>query len=353
MIEYRESLDYESLLNDIGDTSLSDVRDALNPLIRHLSAYDGLRMKLHKTGGVFRELGRLSDILSSNVTANSKWGDFTINLANRQTLNDFCRSFHGISIRCTVRKLYTGMPVYYLCRIKKSFWSQYGLIIEDYHRSPGYPITDDRIVPIMNDGHETYFLRVSHFRIDVIKKLYPGREITPERVDEILYLVGSYIYEACWHDDQRPGVAVSKHFQLPVFKNTIELLYLCLNGELSELRRIISDELLEFFKKVDKQQAIHTFLQKLKMIEGKKLDRLPSTALNLYIRLTTAFNRFLQTDIVWGVRKIRIPLYKLVFGNFSRLDLVARCIKNKKDIKEASEKLEAEAHAISQIILSL
>ena len=43
-----------------------------------------------------------------------------------------------------VRQLDSRMPVYFLCRLRKDYWSEYSLIVEDLYRSPGYPLTDER-----------------------------------------------------------------------------------------------------------------------------------------------------------------------------------------------------------------
>ena len=139
-------------------------------------------------------------------------------------------------------------------------------------------------------------------------------------MDDLILEVGKYVFQAGWHDDQRPGTLTAKHLDLPNFHQAIELLYLCLSGDLCELRGIIHPSIVDFFDKIYPQPAIPAFLQKLRPMDGSVLNDLPKKTLNLYIRLSNAFSQFMKSEAAWGNYSSPIPLYKIVFGNFSRLE---------------------------------
>ena len=81
---------------------------------------------------------------------------------------------------------------------------------------------------------------------------------------------------------------------------------------------------------------------------------IPKKALGLYTALSGSFSRFLETEVIWGYAKVKIPLYKLIYGNFSRLNLIAKALNNNKEVKKGCERLDTESQAIiNEIIRSL
>jgi hypothetical protein len=242
-----------------------------------------------------------------------------------------------------VRQLATRLPVYYLCRLVRRYRSHYDLVLEDLYMSPGYPLPDERFVNLMRRGHELYHLRLSPFRQKAEQIL--GKK-KANHVDELLGEVGNHIFQAAWHDDQRLGVMVAQHLKLPAFLQAIEVLYLCLSGELCEIRTAATEQVLLFFEAAYPQPAIHQFLKLLLSLEGGALTGLTQQALELYGQLSQAFNRFLTGKIRWGFRQETVSLQKLVFGNFSRLDQLAARIKDSPEVREAAEILESAAQDV-------
>ena len=251
-----------------------------------------------------------------------------------------------------VRRRSTAMPVYYFCRTCHDYRSTYSLILEDLYLSPCYPIVDERFVKIMRWGHEVYYLRLAMFRKKLLAML--GKEKSSnaqDAVDEVLAKVGGHILQAAWHEDQRVGMAAAEHFGLTGFRQAIELLYLCLSGDLCELRGLVNKEVLQFFKEVYPQPAIHDFLDLLSQLNGEALAHVPQTALKLYPRLSRDFSAFLSTEVPWGRWKTRMPLYKLLFGNFSRLEAVRKGIGENGELKKAAEVLEKQSSAVIRALL--
>ncbi|MCI0413733.1 hypothetical protein L0222_13150 [bacterium] len=324
-----------------------DAKIVLDVLIQHLGYYDDLRVKLEKQGGELSDLNRIADALSREFMITDRFGDgLQVSLIQPELLQQAVFLAVAEDVHLAVRQTEAGMPVYYLCRIHRDFWSEYSLIVEDLYRSPGYPSLDERFVKLMVGGHERYHLRISQFRRALAKLLLNQNETSEKKVDEILYNAGRHIYQAAWHEDQLPAVLCATHFSLPKFKQAVELLYVCLSGELCELRGMIDDNLLQFFKKIDPQPAIAGLLRVLAVTEGSTINEISEKALKLYTRLNKAFGRFLRIDVIWGERQLPVPLYKLVFANFSRLNLVSSALKKNDSLSLATTQLETEASAI-------
>ena len=329
-----------------------DSKIVLEPLIQQLRYYDDLRLKLEKRGGDLADLNRIAGALSREFLITDRFGDrVQASLIQPELLQQVVFMAVTDDVHLAIRQTETGMPVYYLCRIHRDFWSEYSLIVEDLYRSPGYPSLDERFVKLMVGGREKYHLRLSQFRRIVAKLLFTQNETSEKKVDEILYNAGRHIYQAAWHEDQLPAILCATHFSLPKFKQAVELLYVCLSAELCEVRGIIDDNFLKFFQKVDFQPAIVRLLRLLTTMEGSAINEIPEKALKLYCRLNKAFGRFLRMEVEWSERRLQVPLYKLVFANFSRLNLVSSALKKNDSLTHASELLEAAACAIIDEIL--
>jgi hypothetical protein len=300
-----------------------------------------------------QDLIELTNIIRTPVKVydSSQYYDFF--LADPSSIKSYLNAVCGFDFHLDIRMLDTGMPVYYLSRVKKDYWSEYSLIIEDIYVSPGYTFIDKRFAKFMSSGHESYFLRISTFR-EAAQRLFNSIEQEVyENLDEFLYNVGKHIFQAAWHEDQRPGMLCGDNLGLINFPRAVELLYLCLSGELCELRSNIDPLIIDFFVKVYEQPAIHDFLVKLEKMEGSDINEIQIRALKLYSRLTNAFSRFLKTEVIWGCRSVEVPLYKLIYGNFPRLELVGKELLKETVVLEEAELLENEAMKISTEILKI
>jgi len=104
--------------------------------------------------------------------------------------------------------------------------------------------------------------------------------------------------------------------------------------------------MLDIFRTIIRQPSIFGFLKKLLDLNGAELNDLPKEALAHYVSLLNAFSQFLGIEIPWGRRKTKMPLNKLLLGNFSRLHLVAKALNQSKDALKAKKRLEAKATKI-------
>ncbi|NQT53714.1 hypothetical protein HQ576_16775 [bacterium] len=333
-----------------------DPHDALAPLIQQLHAYDSMRRRLETEGGHVGDLTTVAKTLGEPLRIAGNYHTCEASLTDQAALQAAVRGV-GWDIKLAVRQLDSRMPAYYLCRVHRDYWSEYSLIVEDYYRSPGYPMLDERFVPLMHMGHETYHLRLSQFRRHVAAMTGDGR-----RTDEVLYNLGRQVFQAAWHDDQRVGMLTAKHFGLTHFADAIELLYLCLSGDLCELRSAVDEPMRLFFDVVYSQPAIGAFLKRLAVLDGGVLNEIPQQALRQYAELLRAFGAFIQIEVPWGARSLRpplgrrclrVPLYRLIFGNMSRLGRVAKALGDVDEVRRAAAALEATAQRIIDQILAM
>jgi len=73
---------------------------------------------------------------------------------------------------------------------------------------------------------------------------------------------------------------------------------------------------------------------------------LPRQGRVLYKRLGHAFSRCLGTEVLWGFGRRMIPLWKVVYGNLSRLEAVSRQLRADPRVVAACDRLEQEAGAV-------
>jgi hypothetical protein len=325
-----------------------DLARTLEPLLAHLRRYDAHRVELETKGGRLRDLKHLTEIFRREIPIQGRFREYQVSLINQTGMRDMLRDVGDFDLYLDLRQLDTRLPVYYLCRLHRLYRFDYDLVLEDLYVSPGYPLTDARFVKLMRQGHEVYHLRLSPFRSKTEKMLAGMKN---PQVDDLLSKVGRHIFQAAWHEDQRLGVMVAQEFGLPLFHQAIEVLYLCLSGELCEIRGAVDETVFRFFREVYPQPAIHGFLKLLPRLEGGDLTRLTQEALALYAKLSQAFKRFLSLKVEWGFRQDLVPLQKLVFANFSRLHQVAGPLAKDPEVDVAKEVLEHEAGEVAAAML--
>ena len=319
-----------------------DIHGSVAPLIDRIQEYDRLRLRLEKKGGRLFDLPMITNLLTTPVSVETRFETYKVALVNQSALQQALRDIHW-DIRINIRLLPTQMPVYYICRSRQDYWSEYSLIVEDYYRSPGYSLGDGRFVKLMQAGHENYFLRLAEFREAASTLIQKEDRGNRRKLDRLLYDIGRHVLQSAWHDDQRLGRLTAEYLNLPKFFMAVELLYLQLGGELCEMRSALTDQLSGFFESVYPQPAIRYFLEILATLDGDMLNDLPVRAVHLYRRLSRAFSRYLSTEVRWGDKETELPLWKVMYSNFGRLEMVSGSIKGDRRLTSASDELEKAA----------
>ena len=315
-------------------------------MIRRLEAYDQLRLTLEHEGGTLEDIATITGLLKERFQITGR--ACARRRADRRAQPRALDAVGDFDLYLDVRRLPTGMPVYYLCRTEHDWWGEYDFVVEDLYRSPGYQFMDERFARLMRyAGHETYFLRLSPFR-DAVQTTLHGFD-----ADDVLFDVGRHVFNSAWHEDQTLGLIVAKHFQLPQFARAVEVLYLALSGDLCELRSVAhSEPIVEFLRTVYPQPAITALLSLLVRSDGDTLNGIPERALKLYARLSKAFGRFIEVRVTSGHRRVRLPLYKLIFANVSNLEPLAGRLRKTYRVVQAAKTLEQESQRVIDDLLA-
>lgn len=269
----------------------------------------------------------------------------SFSLTDQASVKAFLRSA-SISLHFDVRVNQNKLPIYYISRTRSDYWREYDLVVEDVYRSSEYPFSDERFVPLMTFGKENYFLRLSQFRQKLESGIKGPCVSKINKVDCLLHDLGRNIFQAIWHEDQRIGFLISKSLGMKHFSKAVELLYLCLGGELCDIRNIVNEETLGFFSDVYPHPPLEMFLSSLVSMKGNELSLIPGKAEKQYIRLMKEFRRFLSCEILWGSMSQLVPLWKVLFANINRMEKVGELLLLKSAMAKPIERLESCAREI-------
>ncbi|MDP8210985.1 MAG: hypothetical protein RAO94_12950 [Candidatus Stygibacter australis] len=339
--DYRDEIGFEYDENDIddgyfyhGDPKIA--KECLSVLINQLLKYEEVRSKLENQDGKIEDLTLINSILTEKITFRPRYHTYNVSLIDQDSIRQLMFALDNYHL--DVRRLEHGLPVYYICRKKHNYRGNYDMIVEDIYRSRGYDFEDNRFVKLMSSGKEVYFLRLSHLRKKLCNNDYTDLE--NHSIDSVIKSLGRNIFQYAWHEDQILGFTTARKLGIRNFQDAIELLYLCLNSELCELRSKVNDKLLKQLMIVYPQKAIYDFVKMITKMEGSKLDKLPNKALKQYARLSKAYNSLLKTEVLWGKGKQFIPLYKIIFGNFFRMNMVGKKLRHNKILIAAKKEFE-------------
>lgn len=323
----------------------------LEPFIETLRQYDEKRQEIEQKGGKVSDLQKITNLLNQEqrLCLNGNLLDKWLQLSKPEEMRQTLRWLHS-QLYLDVRQRQSRMPVYYLCRIHRDFWAEHSLIVEDVYMSPGFPVSDERFIQLMDQGHEVFFLRMAQFREKILS--HDSMMIRgADALDSLLYDLGRYVFQASWHEDQRLAFAVAECFNLPLFQEAIMLLYLILGGELCALRSGVTPAMMEFFNSIYRNRALYGLLTILPDMEGKQMNDLPKQAIEKYKQLTKAFHQFLAKEIEWGQKRLKLPLWKIIYSNYSRLKFVQNELKNNPQLDKIKCELEITANSIILSVL--
>jgi hypothetical protein len=319
----------------------------LRPLLERLRSYDSVLERLSKEGGGIDDIDTLMKLLNGQVAMEDFQGRRrTFKLTEYDELQRQLSRTSNHSAFFDVRVLPSGMPSYYICRVESDFWARCIFVVEDIYKSPKYSLFDERFCRLMVYGRESRILRLSHLRDGVVHAFGKSGSLNWQEADSILHRAGAHVLRLAWHGDQLPGVLTARHFGLRNFRNAFELLYLCLSCDVCELRTNIDEPMLKFFEAVYPQPAISSFLGSLGELRGTELNDISRKAIEHYVLLSREYETFLSTQVKWEADRPSRPLFKLLFGNFWRLECLADLARSNPNLAEASRRLESSSGMI-------
>ena len=331
--------------------TIEEKREFLTPFIEHLKKADEIIHCVLYEKASLRALSELSALLKEEKSFDTEFYTRKFSLAEHKKIEEALFSTGLYDTSFDIRRTTMKMPAWYLCEAKTSYYGNYGIIIADYYRSENYKNDDPRFVRLMNHGHEVYFIRMSPFRDDVMKMTGENNNGNSRKTDMLLQDIGHHFLQYVWHEDQVIGWKVSEHFGLPRFREAMELIYFNLGADFCDVRQHINDHVKQFFSEVYNQEAMVDMISRIEKSEGSEFKGLEMKSRRWYSELNTAVQELLQVKVDWGLmEKTAIPLYKVVFSNIFRLDMISKSLKNE-EVAGVSKKVERTAvQAIEDIL---
>jgi hypothetical protein len=318
-------------------------------LLDQIKLYDYFRNIVEVHGGNIRDLELVTETLNKVVSIPSYHNHLKVSLTDQKSLHGLMN--YADDYHLDIRRNKHGFPLYYLCRMHWDYWNDFGVIVEDVYRSPGYSVFDERFVKLMKNGKEMYVLRLSMFREETIRILEERNEVNDEAIDKFFFKLGNEIFQVAWHEDQMLGILTAKHLQIGYFQEAVELLYLALGGEFCKIRGILDENMLLFFEKVFKKPEMLTFLKSISTMEGADFVSIPQKAIKLFAHLSNAFNTFLKTRIEWGAQHHQTPLFKILLANYTRFSfLESKLAENETVLKEKAKLEEVSQKVIKELL---
>ncbi|MFH1531623.1 MAG: hypothetical protein ABIK09_12920 [Pseudomonadota bacterium] len=322
---------------------------ALQPLLRHLGVYESILGLLRHEGGRVQDLHRLLELMRRPIRFPGLPDGPEASLAEPARIRDRLHRLHA-GVDLELRKGPVGFPVHYLFRTSRDDFGNYTLILDDLHRGGDYDRFDarwDRFASATRYGEVDRLLRLSPLR--------PAAEAAAGRsdADVLLYTAGRTLFDAAWHDDQRLACAAAELLELPRFRSTLELCYLCLGGDLSRLRQALlgpwGAPLTAVVAAADPGGALLRLVDALPATDGAQLSGLREAAHRGFPRLGAAFAALMRSQRTLDRFPADLPLFKILVAHYRRLDRVRPLLNA--DARRAGAALEDAAIGIGEEIL--
>ncbi len=314
-----------------------------------LEGVDKITLKIREKSAGAKDMDKLRNLFTKPLFDNPA--------LSLQTPEDLCaavRDAENGDHLLQVRKAAEGPPSYFLGRVYSPIGLPYPLILEGIHRSPHFPTLDDSFEKLFDRGREKWFMRLDDLRRPTRNFLQIIDGAGSHDVDDFLIRLGSSILGAARHEDQIPAKKAAALLGLPEFTQAMELLYFCLSADLAAIRNNLETKTVDFFENALPHAPLHGLLARLPSMSGKAVDALPHQALAQYHRLAAAFRDLLDAHTEWGRPPSPTPVYKILYANLWRIDLIKKQIKESDEIARAREKLITSSNtAVDEILKSV
>jgi hypothetical protein len=297
--------------------SYEETEKMIRPLVDHLGRVDACRLDLFQNTVSISKLQNYNDLLLEPVRIGRNYSGHEIKLPDQDIERKLAHEGFW-DFKLSVRKGRMDFPKYYLCEYREFFGRNYGIVLTDYYKSQDYQFTDPRFARMVYYGHESNFIRMSSFRSDVNRLISKENQ---EKTSDVLKKIGSYFLQGAWHEDQLAAWVVSGVFGLEKFREAIEIIYFILGSDFTETRNYFDEDVEQFFTLVYPRKAFLGMINKIDSSTAEDMQEMERNARDWYRSLNKAFSGLLRTEVNWGPME-NMPLYKIIYSNFYRLDKV-------------------------------
>lgn len=326
-MSYRENFAWKGIEEDYYSfhsyhvPTYEEQQELLEPLIRQLELYESVKREIMQFKVSVNKLRELSGVLREKKSMDG----MKFSLHETESIKTALHHNNLWDVQLDVRRGHMQLPKYLLCDQQRNWYgNNYGVITAEFFKSADYQLPDPRFIKLMNHSHEEYNINMAGFREKVQSEFFNGkRKGGSKKTGQLLTDIGENFLQTTWHEDQVIAWMLSKHFDLPKFKEVMELLYFILGSDLCAVRQQVNNNVKGFFEKIYVQPSLLIFLENIEISEGSEFQSLETRARNWYRTISKTLNSLLQCNITWGMfDEIKIPLYKVVFANIYRLEMV-------------------------------
>lgn len=326
--------------------SYSDKKKILEQLISQLAKADRLKSDLYYNTISLEKLRNMKAILDEKITLENHYEKASFSLSERFELNRAFSRTGLWDLSIYLQRDKHNFPSYLLCESVENYFGNYGIVLADFYRSPQYEIHDERFVRLMSMGHEKLYMRMSIFR-DYIEKI---NGIDDMNVDRLLKILGEDFFSGAWHEDQIVSFILADKKQLGIqsLKESTEIVYSILSLDLSAIRNSYTSDVKWFFSKVFPRKSLGMLFNKIEKSNASDFKFLEQRARHWYKELGAYFSSFLSTKVEY--RDCTLPVYKLIFANIFRLELISDVLVQQATLKEPLQIIrEISSEAIREL----
>jgi len=319
-------------------------KKVLEPSILQMGKADQLKSDLYYNTISLEKLRNMKAVLDEKITLENHYEKATFSLSEQSGINRAISRVGLWDISNHLTRDKYNFPSYLLCESIENYFGNYGIVLADFYRSPQYEIPDERFVRLMSMGHEKLYMRMSIFRED-IEKLKDSDDLN---VDRLLKILGEDFFQGAWHEDQIVSFILADQFDTQYLKEATEDIYSILSLDLSAIRNSYTPEVKWFFEKVFPRKSLGMLFNKIEKSNASDFKYLEQRARHWYKELGAHFSSFLSSKVEY--RDCTLPVYKLIFANIFRLELISDVLKNQVSLRGPLQTIrEISSEAIREL----
>ena len=156
-----------------------------------------------------------------------------------------------------------------------------------------------------------------------------------------------------WAEEAAEARGVADLLDLTAFRESVELLSLCLGANLSSLRSICASErggpAAAFFVSAYMNRPVHALLKALPAVGGSALVQFRERSRCLYPKLAASFGKLMRLEGGLTCFRSTQPVYRSFIANYRRLGLLKPHLTE--EFLRACEELERQSETVSEAVL--
>jgi len=316
----------------------------LRPFIRLVRCLDLERARLETAGGDTGSLQRITDLLRQPFILEDPFRSGRgCTLDQPDLLREAIRVCSGGTVNLDIETAHAGFPLYYCFRV--ILCEDLKIIVEDYHRSPGFSTHDPRFYQRHSVGGVSYLQRMSDLRVPCGKTI---GDHDPDHIDRALHFLTALIYRHAWSEYQYPARQLSAALGLQAFPGIMECLELSRSTDLCRLRDQLDDTLLMLVRESSGNSFLYRFIFALTQMDGRRIAAVQTEANELRDVLLHAYTELLCTDCI--VSGYRATLWKILYANCPHLEAFSDSLHNTAAVRNTADMIDSRSRDIADTL---